>query len=99
MDTETAGQAGFDPDNYFIAPISAISSLNVAATPCSDASGLPIVNCAPATGLRQDALKNAPLNFVPQVSSQMCGLHSDSEVPTSVHMQRSSTSSYEVKKS
>jgi hypothetical protein len=81
-DTAVVVQAGFAPANFFLNPSFREQLVaDVAANPCSNpTTGQPIANCAPATGFRQDALRNDLLNFKPDVPLQMCGAHSDSTV-------------------
>jgi pimeloyl-ACP methyl ester carboxylesterase len=81
-DTALVAQAGFDPKNFFLSTNFREQLVaDVAANPCSDATtGQRIANCAPATGLRQDALRNDLLDFKPRVPVQLCGAHSDSLV-------------------
>ncbi|MDQ7976167.1 alpha/beta hydrolase [Paraburkholderia sp. SARCC-3016] len=80
-DTALVVQSGFAPANFFLnTSFREQLVADVAANPCSDATGQRIANCAPATGLRQDALRNDLLDFKPAVSVQVCGAHSDSVV-------------------
>jgi acetyl esterase/lipase len=80
-DTALIVQSGFAPSNFFLnTSFREQLVADVAANPCSDATGQRIANCAPATGFRQDALRNDLLNFKPKVPVQLCGAHSDSVV-------------------
>jgi pimeloyl-ACP methyl ester carboxylesterase len=80
-DTALVVQSGFAATNFFLnTSFREQLVADVAANPCSDATGQPIANCAPTTGFRQDALRNDLLNFKPKVPLQLCGAHSDSVV-------------------
>ncbi|HEY4351767.1 MAG TPA: alpha/beta hydrolase [Paraburkholderia sp.] len=80
-DTALVVQSGFAATNFFLNPsFRAQLVADVAANPCSDAKGQRIANCAPATGFRQDALRNDLLDFTPTVPLQLCGAHSDNTV-------------------
>jgi hypothetical protein len=81
-DTAAVNQAGFDPRNFFLSTsYRAALTADIAANPCSErTSGQPIANCKPASGLRQDALRNTLLDFRPRVPLLMCGAHSDAVV-------------------
>jgi hypothetical protein len=80
-DTALVVQSGFAPANFFLLTSYREQLVaDVAANPCSDSTGQRIANCAPATGFRQDALRNDLLNFKPTVPVQLCGAHSDSVV-------------------
>ena len=81
-DTALVNRAGFSPTDFYInTSFRSAFVADVVANPCSDkGTGQRIENCAPATGLRQDALRNDLLDFVPKAPLQMCGAHSDSLV-------------------
>lgn len=81
-DTALLAQAGFAPANFFVTNGFRSTFLtDVTNHPCSAAgSNEPIRPCAPASGLRQDALLNDLRNYVPNVPLQMCGAHSDNLV-------------------
>jgi hypothetical protein len=80
-ETAVVNQAGFAPSNFFLnTPFRESQVADIAANPCSNASGQETQFCAPTTGLRRDALRNDLLDFIPKVPLQMCGAHSDSLV-------------------
>src|SRR6202012_731339 len=80
-DTALVVESGFAATNFFLLTSFREQLVaDVAANPCSDATGQRIASCAPTTGFRQDALRNDLLDFTPTVPLQLCGAHSDSVV-------------------